>query len=180
VYAPAEIERALELLAAGLNYSQVSRLTAISRASLRSWRLEGPPERMRRPRAGTCLRCAGYRFPVPRITEFSYSYLLGLYLGDGSIATHPRGVYRLRVSLDRAYPQIVSECMAAISIAMPASKVGLVRSKADQYDEPYSFSRHWPCLFPQHGPGPKHLRPIQLRGWQREITDRHPWRFLRG
>ena len=26
----------------------------------------------------------------------------------------------------------------------------------------------------------KHLRPIVLEPWQREILDRYPWRFLRG
>jgi hypothetical protein len=25
-----------------------------------------------------------------------------------------------------------------------------------------SYSRHWPCLFPRHGAGEKHLRKIKL------------------
>jgi hypothetical protein len=106
--------------------------------------------------------------------------LLGLYLGDGSIATHPRGVYRLRIFLDRAYPGIVAECVAAMALVMPASKVAVVHSKTENLEQPYSFSRHWPCLFPQHGPGKKHTRAIELEGWQREIADRYPWRLLRG
>ncbi len=32
----------------------------------------------------------------------AYVYLLGFYLGDGSIASHHRGVYRLRLTLDAA------------------------------------------------------------------------------
>jgi hypothetical protein len=40
--------------------------------------------------------------------------------------------------------------------------------------------KHGPCLFPQHGPGRKHDRKIELAGWQREIVDRHPREFLRG
>src|SRR3712207_7199029 len=32
----------------------------------------------------------------------------------------------------------------------------------------------------QHGPGRKHLRPIQLEDWQRELVRRHPASFLRG
>lgn len=43
-----------------------------------------------------------------------------------------------------------------------------------------SASVHWPCLFPQCGPGPKHERPIVLRGWQREIVSQNPGRLLRG
>jgi hypothetical protein len=34
--------------------------------------------------------------------------------------------------------------------------------------------------FPQHGPGPKHLRPIVLRDWQLEITQREPEALVRG
>ena len=40
--------------------------------------------------------------------------------------------------------------------------------------------KHWPCLFPQHGPGPKHARPIVLEDWQRAIVEAHPGAFLRG
>ncbi len=44
-----------------------------------------------------------------------------------------------------------------------------------------SYSKHWICLFPQHGAGPKHLRPIVLKGWQQRIAlDRYPRLFLRG
>ena len=40
--------------------------------------------------------------------------------------------------------------------------------------------KHWPCLFPQHGPGRKHERPIVLAPWQDEIVAAYPWDFLRG
>jgi hypothetical protein len=43
-----------------------------------------------------------------------------------------------------------------------------------------SFSKQWPCLFPQHGPGPKHLRPIRLTPWQQRIVDAETEQFLRG
>ena len=42
------------------------------------------------------------------------------------------------------------------------------------------YSRHWPCLFPQHGPGKKHLRKIELAEWQRVIVERYPEEFARG
>lgn len=40
--------------------------------------------------------------------------------------------------------------------------------------------KHWPCLFPQHGAGRKHERPIVLEAWQCEIVEQHPAAFLRG
>jgi hypothetical protein len=114
------------------------------------------------------------------VPAYPYAYLLGLYLGDGHIAAHPRDVYRLRVFLDRAYPLIVAECRAAIDLTMPASKVGVVRHRTERVDEVNSFSKHWPHLFPQHGPGRKHERKIALEPWQQLIADRHPGRLLRG
>lgn len=42
------------------------------------------------------------------------------------------------------------------------------------------YSTHLVCLFPQHGPGPKHRRQIALEHWQREILDVAPWAFVRG
>lgn len=40
--------------------------------------------------------------------------------------------------------------------------------------------KHWPCLFPQHGPGRKHERVLTLADWQRAIVEEHPGPFLRG
>ena len=37
-----------------------------------------------------------------------------------------------------------------------------------------STSKHWPCLFPQHGAGKKHTRKIELAEWQQEIVARYP------
>jgi hypothetical protein len=46
--------------------------------------------------------------------------------------------------------------------------------------EVVSNSKHWPCLFPQHGPGKKYVRTIELADWQRVIVERHPGEFARG
>ncbi len=35
------------------------------------------------------------------------------------------------------------------------------------------------CLFPQHGPGVKHFRPIELSDWQTELVQDQPEQFLR-
>jgi hypothetical protein len=67
-----------------------------------------------------------------------------------------------------------------MSILMPANRVTIVQSRTARMDEPSAYSRHWPCIFPQHDRGPKHRRRIILADWQRDILNRHPWRFLRG
>jgi hypothetical protein len=43
-----------------------------------------------------------------------------------------------------------------------------------------SYWKHWPCLFPQHGPGPKHRRRIRLHAWQEDIVERYAPEFLAG
>ena len=42
------------------------------------------------------------------------------------------------------------------------------------------YWNHWPCVFPQHGPGRKHERELTLEPWQQTIVDAHPAAFLRG
>jgi hypothetical protein len=48
------------------------------------------------------------------------------------------------------------------------------------WHELYAYSKSWPCLFPQHGPGRKHEREIVLSGWQRRLVARWPALMLRG
>ena len=43
-----------------------------------------------------------------------------------------------------------------------------------------STSKHWPCLFPQHGPGRKHTRKIELEKWQLAIVQQYPGEFAKG
>jgi hypothetical protein len=128
------------------------------------------------------MRCSGYReHPFQALTDLAYAYLLGLYLGDGCLLKTGRaGVFRFNLSLDAKYPVIRDEAQAAAAIVMPSSKSSVRRHPQHRLVWIDSISKHWPCLFPQHGPGVKHRRSIKLHDWQREIVDRHPWRFLRG
>ena len=126
------------------------------------------------------MHCGKYRGPFPWAVEFAYAYLLGLYLGDGCLLRHRRGVYRLNVVLDAAYPVIVEEASTAVQLVMPGRKVGVQRHATDQMFLINAYSKHWPCIFPQHGPGPKHRRSIRLEPWQKQITRRYPGRLLRG
>jgi hypothetical protein len=106
-----------------------------------------------------------------------YAYLLGLYLGDGYIASHRRGVYKLRITCCDAYPSLMADCALAMAEILP-NRVGRVRRTG--CTDLYTYSKHWPCLLPQHGPGHKHDRDIALLEWQRSIVDRFPAPLLRG
>jgi hypothetical protein len=109
-----------------------------------------------------------------------YSYLLGLYLGDGTVSAHARGVFRLRILLDRRYQGIIRECVEAMQSIVPSGHASVYPHIHEKADEVSSFWKHWPCLLPQHGRGRKHERTIALTDWQRDVTERHPWSFLRG
>lgn len=102
-----------------------------------------------------------------------------MYLGDGSIATHPRRVYKLRIFLDKKYPRIIEECIGSMRATLPTNRANK-RLTVSNCFEVYTFSRSWPCLFPQHGPGMKHTRRIWLSEWQQELAERWPRALLRG
>ncbi|WNG80541.1 hypothetical protein C6A86_020280 [Mycobacterium sp. ITM-2016-00316] len=108
----------------------------------------------------------------------AYSYLLGMYLGDGYVCRAGR-VWRLRVTLDKKYPGIIESCCDAIDKIMLGQHATVFPRKTGCVDVSL-FSKHWPCLFPQHGPGPKHLRPIILQPWQQAHVDAATEDFIRG
>jgi hypothetical protein len=78
------------------------------------------------------------------------------------------------------YPGIIWGCAAAMLAVMPRNKVLVQYNAGGKAAEIGSYSKAWPCLLPQHGPGRKHLRPIALDQWQQEIVDRDPRPLVRG
>ncbi|KOT50431.1 MULTISPECIES: hypothetical protein [Streptomyces] len=173
MYDIATRKHALTLLGQGRSLNSVSRETGISRSAIREWRIRIEP--LSRP-ATECVRCTSA--PQPPADPAAYAYLLGLYLGDGCISPHPHGGYVLRIACADAWPGLIDACRAAILRMKAANSVCLVGKQGCVMVS--SYSRHWPCLFPQHGPGKKHERAIALETWQREIVDAHPWEFLGG
>jgi hypothetical protein len=104
-----------------------------------------------------------------------------MYLGDGHIVRHRREVYRLLVSLDASYPQVVEDCAIAMCAVLPTSRVRVQWFVGGhRLARVTSYSKSWPCLFPQHGPGMKHMRRIELAPWQEDAVRSHPKLFLRG
>jgi hypothetical protein len=167
--------RALSLIENGFPLRVISMSTGISRATLRDWRDHPEKDGSR----VSCPRCAD----DPTLPEpgADYAYLLGLYLGDGciSFAGDPaKRVWKLRVVCCDSWPGLIQECARAMRAVRPDNKVMTVRKPG--CTEVVSCSKHWPCLFPQHGPGRKHTRKIELAEWQRVVVERYPGDFARG
>ena len=174
-----DLELVRAFLAEGLSVAAASRRAGIPRSTVRTWLAEGIDRRLERrvarpPTGDPCELCHYLR----NLSEQPYAYLLGLYLGDGSIASHARGVYRLRIIQDQRYVNLINECSLAMHSVIP-NRVGLLQRQGCR--EISSYSKHWPCLLPQHGVGPKHERRILLEPWQHQVAlERHPHLLLRG
>jgi transcriptional regulator with XRE-family HTH domain len=173
VRSQAERDRVRELVAAGLNDCQIARVTGIPRGTVRDWRRG----KLRRRRAETlCAVCAG---TPDRLPAASYAHLLGAYLGDGSIVHTRRGVYRLRVACDLLHINIAVWIALAIE-DVRGRRAALQPRTTSSVIDVSSYWKHWPCVFPQHGPGRKHARRIALADWQQRIVHAHPGQLVRG
>jgi len=170
------VEAAVKLAEGGTSASEISRRLGVSRSTVRYWLLPEGRARRRALSEAACDRC-GVEHDFQRPPD-EYAYLLGLYLGDGCISAHQRGVYRLRITLDVKYPGIIESTAAAMACVREGKTH--IQLRPQKCVDVSSYWRAWPCLFPQHGPGRKHTREIALVPWQQDIADRLPEQLLRG
>lgn len=164
------VTSATDLIGTGLSDYEIARRTGASRSSVQRWRIQGPPHRER------ATQFASWRPPAAG----PYSYLFGIYLGDGYVSKAAHSPV-LEISLDARYPGIAMECQAAIErVADTGARI--YRRTGDQrgFIRLTAGSSLWPFAFPQHGPGKKHERQIVLASWQQRIVDLHPQQFIRG
>jgi hypothetical protein len=162
--------------AGGVAFGDICRNLGLSRNTVGHW-FYGERARHRAELDAEPIRCPRCDRP-PRAPDdqAAYAYLLGLYLGDGHLVTRAR-VPVLRVFCADAWPGLITECESAM-LAVIAKNVQRVQKTGCVGVQ--SYSMHWPCLLPQHGPGMKHHRQIALAEWQQPIVDDHPGDLLRG
>ncbi|WP_329458368.1 transcriptional regulator [Streptomyces sp. NBC_01497] len=168
--------RVLTLVEQGLSLNSISRQTGVSRAAIRSWQRRPEPRPRMSAQAQPCFRCAPD--PRPPSDPVAYAYLLGLYLGDGCVSPQGRKGHTLRIICADTWPGLIALCRSAVRAVRPTNGVWITQRQGCV--EVGSYDRHWPCLFPQHGPGKKHERRIVLEQWQQDIVDAYPWDFIRG
>src|SRR5687767_11869009 len=95
-----EVRLVLSLVDQGLNDCEIERRTGVPRRTVLGWRHGRIPKAAQASAPESCERCGHPVHDFEALPRLAYSYLLGLYLGDGCISTHRRGVFTLRVSLD--------------------------------------------------------------------------------
>ena len=108
----------VELAGQGLNRSDISRRTGVPRLTVTGWLRDPPPRHLAQP------------ILLDAIGHAAYSYLLGMYLGDGHLARFPRA-WCLRIVLDSRYPGIVRECVEAVRSVLPGNAVGVIEHPTD-------------------------------------------------
>ncbi|MGW7029016.1 helix-turn-helix domain-containing protein [Streptomyces xanthophaeus] len=169
-------QTAVTLLREGVRNAEVARKLKVPLGTISYWKHKDRAKRGEcpGPHQPDCPRCDG----SPLDTE-AYSYLLGLYLGDGHISRYSgHRVPNLMITRDDHWPGLMDATEQAMQRVFPFNQVCRVRKTGCHNVKVYS--KHLPCLFPQHGPGRKHERRIALEDWQQEIVDAHPWEFIRG
>ncbi len=166
-------EEAMRYSALGMNDCEISRLMDIPHGTIGSWRRNGL--KLWAHNDTQCPICGR-----GTLNEKQYAYLLGMYLGDGYIVATHRGVYRLSIFLDLKYPRIIDECRHALIKVRTNGSDKVTEQEKDGCVALSASWKHWPCLFPQHGPGMKHTRSIKLENWQEEILLGYSQDLLRG
>jgi hypothetical protein len=166
-----EFSRVKQLCERGLSDYSIAGLTGIPRATVQRWRQRALPPGAGREPAGDDWRI---------IDERAYCYLLGMYLGDGHVTHRPPNIWRLHVAADQRYPGISNEVIRSMVATFPGGRP-TQRPAYGSASDVLSLSH--PAIgraFPQHGPGTKHQRRIELADWQRELTSTHSAPFIRG
>ena len=102
-----------------------------------------------------------------------YSYLLGLYFGDGCIYKYPR-TKRFNITLDTKYSELNDYVSKTFELLFGETPKRIYRKHSNCVDI-YHSNCNLGLLFPQDGNGKKHDRPIILSEWQRNIIN---FRFL--
>ena len=169
---PELVAEALARVGAGQLRAHVAYALGVSPETVGGWVRTLAPELV--PAPHSCFRCTRSDALPP--DPGAYAQLLGLYLGDGCLSAGAR-TWALRITCDDAWPGVADE-VAEMLARVSGNRVS--RARKPGCHDVVACWQHWPCLFPQHGPGKKHERPIVLEQWQQEVVDAHPGRLLRG
>jgi intein-encoded DNA endonuclease-like protein len=152
----------IELKESGSSYRQISNEYGISTSTLQSW-ITNKDEIIDE-----------YDFDHKMFLQLnskSYSYVLGMYLGDGYInkyKTHKSP--RLRITCDIKYQNIIDYLVDKLKDLFPNNSIQTVIRKDNCIDVGV-YSDKLFLYFPQYGVGKKHKRNIKLEPWQTECID---------
>jgi hypothetical protein len=169
--------RAIGLCRSGIPNADIAKSLSIPKGTIGYWKYLDRAKHptlypVLGPREAACPRCHGVS-----LDHAAYAYLLGLYLGDGYILDKYKYHY-LQITCCDSWPGLMDDAESALRTVLPGASIA--RLQRTGCTNVTSYSKHWVCLFPQHGPGKKHERKIELADWQQEIVKEYPQDFIRG
>lgn len=179
-YTKEQIEEVLRLFEDGKSKMEISRMTGINRRTLTDWISPKYIRKTDNPRNS-------YQ-PITDFNEYldteekrkAYAFILGVYLCDGHICTSKLlRAPALRLTNDIKYIKNTQEWIDNISVLLPENSINKHRHSKCNANLITVYSRKLVDLFPQHGPGKKHQRKLELAEWQRTIINKYPSEFLR-
>lgn len=166
-----EVNEVLRLHKDGISQNKIHKILGFDRATIRQI-VKNPTEYLFQSIPD---------FDIKHIDRKVYAFILGVYLGDGYIVkTHRQNVFKIRIFCDVKYKNILEEISESLEILFPNSKSLRRQHTSKNCIEIYLYSSHILKLFPQHGEGRKHQRPIVLEDWQKDIIDEYHIEFLKG
>lgn len=113
----------------------------------------------------------------PRVADaYSYSHLLGLYLGGGRVTPD----LQLRVTCDALHAAIVDDVATSMTLVALGRTVRRTERRTPAATLVECQWPRWPDYIPQADADRTPGRPIALAPWQQKIVDREPEAFLRG
>ena len=160
---PAKKEEVIVASGKGLSDRQIAELMDVPRSTVGFW--------LRRSRTATPPREPP--FERDALPTAPYAYLLGAYLGDGCLSRQSNGSWTLRIVSDTAYPGVLDEFAASMEGVSGGTSWRRKRPDMNAIDVGLTW-RHWTLALPQHGPGRKHKRKIELEPWQWDMVQFTP------
>ena len=146
----AEFDHVKELMRKGRSDPEIATLTGTPRPTVRGWRRrEQPPGR------------PSHHFAWRIRDEYAYCYLLGCYLGDGTVAHPSPNGGELRVYCDQRYADIMDEIRASAILRFPDARPTTFASSTGAAAVVRISHPAIAQALPQHGLGRKHL-PHQI------------------
>ena len=167
------VDQARRLYATGLTAADVARLMGLPWRTVAHWcRGDRRSTCVATPSRAACSLCTDTLLDVER-----YAYLLGQYLGDGSIV-HSQRTCGLAITCADSWPGVAEggrsgafrSASHVLRLTATAHRLHGRAESLDPLDVPLPPARS----------GQKHERTITLEQWQQEIVDTHPGAFLRG
>jgi hypothetical protein len=157
-----EYQKVIEYKNRGLNKTEISKIVNIPRTTINDWL-------RRRPNFEKTINDFNSKdYIMGNNLQNTYSYILGLYLGDGHInQMKNKRSYRLRIFNDIKYNNLNKHIINELQNLFFNNRVNFINSK--NLVITYVYSNKLPTLFPQHGNGRKHNRKIELFNWQKDI-----------